>query len=76
RHTAAAVAALYDDLLYGDLPDGVRPPPAAHTADGTGDSAGEGAGDRFGDIGDIGDRPAAVRRPAVVPIECRESTYP
>lgn len=66
RHTAAAVAALYGDLLYGDVLDGLRPPPAAHTADG----------DRFGDIGDIGDRPADVRRPAVVPIECRESTYP
>ncbi|MCZ4638955.1 glycosyltransferase family 4 protein, partial [Streptomyces rubrogriseus] len=63
RHTAAAVAALYGDLLYGDVLDGLRPPPAAHTADG----------DRFGDIGD---RPADVRRPAVVPIECRESTYP
>ncbi|AXL88720.1 glycosyltransferase family 1 protein [Streptomyces sp. CB09001] len=76
RHTAAAVAALYGDLLYGGLPDGglpdgglpdgVRPPtPAAHTGDGAGDRA-----------GDIGDRPAAVRRSAVAPIECRESTYP
>ncbi|MEU4979217.1 glycosyltransferase [Streptomyces sp. NPDC021969] len=70
RHTTAAVAALYGDLLNGGylnggLLNGVRPTPTARTGDGTGDR-----------VGDIGDGPAAVRRPAVVPIECRESTYP
>ncbi|MFJ8807954.1 glycosyltransferase [Streptomyces sp. NPDC102490] len=60
RRTAAAVAALYGDLL-----DGVRTATAAPTGDGAGDRAGV-----------IGDRPAAVGRSAVVPIECRESTHP
>jgi glycosyltransferase involved in cell wall biosynthesis len=60
RRTAAAVAALYGDLL-----DGVRTATAVPTGDGAGDRA-----------GDIGDRPAAVGRSAVVPIECRESTHP
>ncbi|MGX1120516.1 glycosyltransferase involved in cell wall biosynthesis [Streptomyces ambofaciens] len=60
RQTTAAVMALYADLL-----DGVRPTVAAHTGDGVGDR-----------VGRIGDRPAAVGRSAVVPIECRESTHP
>ncbi|CAM5492204.1 Glycosyltransferase family 4 protein OS=Streptomyces tendae OX=1932 GN=GUR47_08940 PE=4 SV=1 [Streptomyces tendae] len=60
RHTAAAVAGLYGDLLAD-----VRPTTAADTGDGVADR-----------IGDIGDRPAAAGRSAVVPIECRESTHP
>lgn len=69
RHTSAAVAALYRDLLDGGPSDGVRPPAAAHT--------GNGPGERVGDrVGVIGDRPAAVGRSAVVPIERRESTQP
>ncbi|MGC0409706.1 glycosyltransferase involved in cell wall biosynthesis [Streptomyces sp. SAI-195] len=60
RQTTAAVMALYADLL-----DGVRPTVAAHTGDGVGDR-----------VGHTGDRPVAVGRSAVVPIECRESTHP
>ncbi|MFG3128614.1 glycosyltransferase [Streptomyces tendae] len=138
RHTAAAVTALYGDLVHGipggapldgfpddDLldvfRDDVRPTAAAHTGNGhghdhdhrtadgphdttarpTGHGTGapvadgppqttatptrHGTGDRTADgvregvregVGRIGDRPAAVGRSAVVPIECRESTHP
>ncbi|WP_419184387.1 glycosyltransferase [Streptomyces coelicoflavus] len=132
RHTAAAIATLYDGLLDDGRPDdglpndgspndglpndgspddgspndvrptadvrptvGVRPPAAAHTgvaADGTGTGVGTGTGTGTGmSVGTgtgvsagppavprplPGDGPAAPGPPAVVPIECRESTHP
>ncbi|WP_260474414.1 glycosyltransferase [Streptomyces sp. WAC 04229] len=110
RHTAAAVAALYDALLAGarttgthvadgcgaagpDLPrphdDPAAPDPSLphHDPDTAGpslphhdpDTAGPSL--RRGGPSDAlrllpGDRPAAMGRPAVVPIEYRESTHP
>ncbi|WP_031046063.1 glycosyltransferase [Streptomyces sp. NRRL F-5650] len=63
RHTAAAVAALYEDLLDAVPPTagagpGARtgPPAVPHPLPGDG--------------------PAAAGRSAVVPIECRETTHP
>ncbi|WP_395570763.1 glycosyltransferase [Streptomyces sp. BK79] len=63
RHTAAAVAALYGELL------GTGRPTAPHAAPHHGPTA-------PGTLAAPGDRTAAVGRSAVVPIEYRESTHP
>ncbi|MFE9703774.1 glycosyltransferase [Streptomyces sp. NPDC005930] len=65
RHTATAVAALYGELLTG-----VGPAVPAHTR--TGGRAVLPAAPRPLP----GGRPTASGRPAVVPVECRESTHP
>ncbi|TDT40939.1 glycosyltransferase involved in cell wall biosynthesis [Streptomyces sp. BK208] len=74
RHTATAVAALYGELLAG-----VRPAAPAHTRDtdtGTGTGTGGCAVPAAAPRPLPGGRPTASGRPAVVPIECRESTHP
>lgn len=88
RHTAAAITALYDDLLTDvrkDAPhptaphpghrvtDGPRPATATHGGHGIGLVTGDGV--REG-VGGVGGGFAAVGRSVVVPIECRESTHP
>ncbi|MFG2683354.1 glycosyltransferase [Streptomyces sp. NPDC048392] len=70
RHTTAAVAALYDGLL-----DGVRRP-AARGDGPTTENVPLAHGGPPAAPHRPGDRPAAVGRSAVVPIECRESTHP
>ncbi|MEU0444640.1 glycosyltransferase [Streptomyces tendae] len=55
------------------IADGPPHTTATPTGHGTGDRTADGV--REG-VGRIGDRPAAVGRSAVVPIECRESTHP
>ncbi|WP_399885129.1 glycosyltransferase [Streptomyces sp. BBFR51] len=73
RHTAAAVAAVYGDLLGTARTTGTH---AVHDDGPTGADMSLPHGPSTAAPLLPGDRPAAVDRPAVVPLEYRESTHP